>query len=119
MIRIKGRLHNAPIEGHPIILPRKTCLNQLIIDDCYDRLLDAGVEQTLAEIRTQYWIIKGRVAVKQMKRNCVVCNKVEQQPFNQVPPPLLRDRVQPGYTFQLIGIDHCGPLFVKDDQQKV
>ena len=74
-----------------------------------------GVETTLAQIRSKYWIVKGRKSVKEVLRNCVTCTRYQGLPMRPPPSPDLPDfRVEhSAHAFQATGLDFAGPLFVK------
>lgn len=57
IIRVGGRLHHAPIEygqRHPIILPSKNHITNLIIKDIHYKNLHAGPQAILAIMRESY-----------------------------------------------------------------
>ena len=63
LLRCKGRLQNAtiPVDArHPIILTQDHYLTELIIRDCHQRVLYNGVKETLTELRTRFWVVRGR-----------------------------------------------------------
>ena len=66
--RCEGRLSNAnniPYETRsPILLARKHKLTELIVLDCHQSLKHAGQRQTLTELRSRFWITKGKNYVK-------------------------------------------------------
>lgn len=75
LIRVRGRLHRAPIEcaqKHPIILPNKNYLTSLIVKDIHYKNLHAG-SQTVAIMRNNYWLLNGRNTIHHILRNCIVC----------------------------------------------
>ena len=66
-------------------------------------------------MRSEYWVVKGRQAVKEVVRKCVICKKVERKCYSTPPaPPLPSFRVSEGLGFTSVGIDHAGPVFVKN-----
>ena len=72
----KGRFDNLdmPIESkYPIYLPKEHKLTELIITDCHVRAHHCGVKGTLAELRSRFWVSKGRQYVKTILRKCFVC----------------------------------------------
>ena len=63
LYRCCGRLSNAdliPSTKHPVLLPKKYHLTVLIVRDAHERVMHNGVKETLTELRTKYWIIRGR-----------------------------------------------------------
>ena len=56
-----------------------------MIEEYHKRLLHTGVNHTLSQIRTKYWIVRGRVEIKNILRKCRICRKYQGGPFT-VPP---------------------------------
>ncbi|XP_028405774.1 uncharacterized protein LOC114528350 [Dendronephthya gigantea] len=73
VICVGGRLDRAKLVyevRHPIILPQKHPLTELVVD-CYHRLENhGGVDHVLAAIHNKFWIIHGRQVVKHFKQRC-------------------------------------------------
>ena len=114
--RCGGRLHhtNIPLSTkHPILLPREHPLTSLIVRRAHERVFHNGIKETLTEVRSAYWIIKGRSLVRKLIHQCTICRF--ESPHYQVPPPppLPEFRVseQPPFTFT--GVDFAGPLYIK------
>ena len=60
-MRVGGRLVNAPIgdeRKHPIILPYKHHVTDLIIKQCHENLGHMGQESVLSSLREAVWIVK-------------------------------------------------------------
>ena len=82
--------------------------------DCHSKLHHCKVNATLAELRTRFWVTKGRQYVKRLLSECTICKKLEGKPFN--PPnvaPSPDFRVNEAPPFSKIGIDFAGPLYCK------
>ncbi|KRX56042.1 Pro-Pol polyprotein, partial [Trichinella sp. T9] len=86
----------------------------LIIQGEHKHQWHAGVEQTLAALRKRFWILKGRSAVKNVLRRCVVCRKENARCLNQIMAPLPKNRLVETHAFDNVGIDFSGPLYVKE-----
>ena len=72
-----------------------------------------GMLDTLAAVRERYWIVKGRVAVKNVIRKCVICRQYDEKPFpSPIVPDLPAERVSDARPFSTAGIDFTGPLYV-------
>ena len=118
VFRCGGRMNKSsmPYESKfPILLPRDHQLTKLIIIDAHQKVYHNGVRETLTEIRANYWITKGRQQVKRVINCCVVCKKI--QGLNYTTPqsaPLPDFRVSEEHAFTNVGVDHAGPLFVKN-----
>ena len=77
--------------------------------------MHGGVKSTLTEVRSRYWIVKGRQFVRKMIFRCVKCRKHQARPYRPPPPPPLPSfRVQESQPFASTGVDFARPLFVKD-----
>ena len=99
---------------NPILLDWNHHLTRLIVTDAHLRVLHDGVKETLTELRSDYWLVKGRQFVWKIIHRCTVCKRLEGKPCRgNPPPPLLGYRVQQSRPFQVTGVDFAGPLFVK------
>ncbi len=81
-----------------------------------------GVKETLADIRSQYSIMRGRQFVRKLIGKCTICRRFEGKPYQAPPtppPPDFRLREAPPFT--ATGIDYLGPLFVRtrDKSKKI
>ena len=86
----------------------------LITRQAHEKVLHNGVKDTLTEIRTKYWVVKGRSLVKSIVQRCVLCKKFEGRPHRLPPPPPLPEfRVTEAPPFSSTGVDFAGPLYVK------
>ena len=109
--RCGGRLANADIpfqEKHPILLPRSHHLATLVTREAHQRVFHNGVKDTLTEVRSRFWILKGRALVKKVVHQCIVCKK-----SGPSPPPLPKFRLKEDPPFTYTGIDFAGPLYIK------
>jgi len=125
VIRCKGRLGESSLpEGanNPILFPAKHRYTTLLISEYHKVVHHNGIRETLNALRQTYWIIRGRQAVKQVIRRCVLCLRFEGKPFTlSIQPDLPGERVSDGPPFINTGIDFAGPLYVQcnSQQQKV
>ncbi|CAK9827604.1 hypothetical protein ANTRET_LOCUS5285 [Anthophora retusa] len=117
IIRVGGRLSNASVpynKRHPIVLPAKHALTNLIIKNEHNRLLHAGCQQVVASLRERFWPINCTRNVKGILRTCVKCFRAKpravQYPMGQLPA----NRVTPARPFSTCGVDYAGPFITKD-----
>lgn len=68
-----------------------------------------GVNGTLANIRTKFWIPKGRHMVWTHICECAICKRWNGK-FYPESPPLPQSRIEPCRAFAHIGIDLAGPF---------
>ncbi|XP_057679968.1 uncharacterized protein LOC130908509 isoform X2 [Corythoichthys intestinalis] len=118
LIRVGGRLRrlrNASVEEvHPVVLDSKHPAVKLLIKEIDERLLHPGSERVYAEIRRQFWILRGRQAIRHHQLNCPSCQRWRAQPkvpqMADLPPQRLRLLSPPYYS---TGVDCFGPYLVK------
>ena len=117
IIKLRTRLHYSSLPSsakNPVLLSSKGHLVKLLVNNSHRLTLHSGVEQTLANLRLKYWLIKGRRVVKAILRSCVTCKKVVGKSFPlPIQPQLPEFRVQSTLPFLNIGIDYAGPVDVK------
>ncbi|GFY62917.1 uncharacterized protein TNIN_338481 [Trichonephila inaurata madagascariensis] len=112
----RGRLEfcNLSIdEKHPLILPKNSWLTTLIVRREH-KVMHGGTASTLAQVRSNYWIPKGRQIVKKVIRNCFICRKYLAKPIDQLTSPLPSDRINQTSAFSVCGLDFAGPLYVNN-----
>uniref|UniRef100_A0A8D8SE53 Integrase catalytic domain-containing protein n=1 Tax=Cacopsylla melanoneura TaxID=428564 RepID=A0A8D8SE53_9HEMI len=111
-----GRISNANQIGyhhaHPIILPKKHHIVNLLINYEHEKNLHTGPQLLLSIIRKKYWIIGGRDIVRQQVMKCVVCFKNNPKTVNPIMADLPPCRVQESKAFLHCGVDYAGPFNV-------
>ena len=117
VLRCKGRNANADVPHEtkfPALLPKNHHLSTLLVRDAHERVHHNRVEATLAQLRTRFWIVKGRQFVKRTPASCTVCRRYEGRSY-RVPPqsdlPEFRLSQKPAFTY--VGIDYALPLYIK------
>ena len=118
IIRCQGRLKNSCLKfetRHPVLLPREHHITSLIIWECHKNVLHNGTNQTLQELRTRFWIVKGRQLVKKTIYKCKLCKKLQGLSYGMPQQSQLpRFRVEDKHPFTTVGIDFAGPLYAKN-----
>lgn len=125
LLRADGRLRYAeelPYDvRHPILLPKDHDVTRLIITNTHEELgHGSGVEHALTELRSRYWIIKGRQAVRNVIFKCPGCRRrFTGKPAGQMMAPLPKSRLQcPLRAFERVGVDYGGPYLTKQGRGK-
>ena len=116
LIRARGRIGDAPIPydtKHPIILEGSDPVTVLIIQDAHKRVMHAGMEHTLCEVRSRFWIPKGRSFVKRALKQCKTCHQRRVLPEEPFMASLPKERLEEVCPFTNVGIDYLGPLYVR------
>ena len=123
ILRVGGRLENTLIDydaKHPIILPYRDHVTDLIISQHHQKTGHLGQEYVLSSLRHQYWVIKGRSAVRRVISGCFLCKKLGAVRGEQLMGDLPKERLmseEPPFTH--VGVDYFGPLYVHQGRRNV
>lgn len=116
IIRVSGRLHRSPLlenVKHPIVLPNKAHLTNLIVADAHYKTLHGGPQLMINYLRSAYWIIGCRNIVKHHVIKCVTCARQRATIRNQMMGSLPEVRCTPARPFLHSGIDYAGPINIR------
>jgi len=83
-----GRLGNEDLDFRskfPILLPKSNGFTDLMIKDCHDRVQHNKLRSTLAELRSKFWVTKGRLHVKKVIGKCLTCKRPDGKTFKPGP----------------------------------
>ena len=118
ILRSQGRLDYSQLPycaRHPAVLPRGHHITKLIVRKCHSRVMHNGVNETLVEVRSKYWIVKGRQEVRKIISRCATCKRIESKGYCvPLPPPLPQFRVSEEFAYTQLGVDFAGPVYVKN-----
>nr|XP_039256379.1 uncharacterized protein LOC120333093 [Styela clava] len=122
-IRVGGRLRNAPVDfdvKHPIILPHKHHVTEMIIREHHVSTHHSGMGSTWTSLRQRFWIVKGGAMVKSVIRKCMFCRRRSSPVSKQIMADLPKERVTPGERpFAYVGVDYFGHSLVKQGRSTV
>ena len=116
LIRCKGRMEYSDLNfasKYPILLPKKHRITDLIIENSHRLSLHYGLSQTVNFIRQRYWIPQIRQRVKVVLRRCLLCRKLQGNPFQAPSAPLPEFRSKYLDPFKLCGVDYSGHILVR------
>lgn len=123
VLRVGGRLDRASISfdaKHPIIVPNKHHIADLIIQHYHQMEGHSGARQVLATIQQEFWILQGRSRIRWLLSKCVPCRRRYAPPGQQVMAPLPSPRVTALESpFTSTGVDYFGPFLVKRGRSQV
>ncbi|XP_067939763.1 uncharacterized protein [Watersipora subatra] len=123
IIRVGGRLKEANLpfaETHPIVLPKKSHVTQLVIANCHRAVAHQGKGITLNEIRSSgYWILGGSSLVASYIHSCIQCRKQRRPTESQKMADLPSERVNSASPFTYVGCDCFGPFIVKENRKEL
>ena len=115
-MRCKSRLGKGklPFDTKILILPNSHHFTGLVVQSARKKEYHNGVREILLEIRSKYWIPKGRQTVKRILNKCLLCRKLEGLKY---PSPAVSDlpklKVVEGQVFKAAGVDLCDPVYTK------
>jgi hypothetical protein len=111
-LRMRSRLEHARTLANeikfPKILPTRHPITKLLIKRAHESTHHAyGKNYTLAEVRTKFWILRGRHAVQEVTNNCTHCRRNFGLPQNQQMAPLPPFRIDKAMTaFHHVLVDY-------------
>ena len=118
LLRSKKRLMNANLPYSTraqIILCRNHRLSELIVLEKHTLVKHNGERQTLAEVRKNYWISRGKSFVKHVLLPCRKCKEYNSRPYSYPETPNLPHlRLRDDVPFSGTGVDYFGPLYCRD-----
>ncbi|XP_068987632.1 uncharacterized protein [Bombus flavifrons] len=120
ILRVGGRLTNSAIpfrQKHPIILPKST-ITEIIINEEHRNNHHIGTQATLYAVRLRYWPIDGRSQVWRTIKRCVRCCRANPPPVEYLMGDLPEARITESRPFTNVGIDYCGPLYIKERRNR-
>ncbi|TKS65471.1 hypothetical protein D9C73_028149 [Collichthys lucidus] len=113
VLRVGGRLTKGPLtadETHPILLPSKHHVTQLVIRHFHSQVRHQGRHFTEGAIRAAgFWIVGGKRAVGSVIFNCVTCRRLRGKQEKQIMSDLPEDRMCTDPPFTCVGLDVFGP----------
>lgn len=97
---------------HPIVLPRRDRIIELLIDYSHRKFLHAGPELLMAKLREKYWILSARCIIRQRIHLCNACHRLKPRPgFTPIMGDLPEFRVKAAdKAFSHTGCDYAGPI---------
>lgn len=113
VLRVGGRLRNAPVtynQRHPMILPDRHPLTDLILKFYHLSNLHAGPQLMTAAVRERFWPLRVRNLARQVVHSCIKCFRCKPEVMEQLMGELPPERVTPTFAFLRTGVDYCGPF---------
>lgn len=115
-------MENAPVSferKHPIILPSKHHVTNLVIQNCHHQHGQCCPSQFLAFFRRRFWIVRGLSAVRKVLSNCMNCRKQNARPGEQIMDPFPSARVAPIHHLPMWAWTTLAPLFLRQGRLQV
>ena len=117
LLRVGGRLQRAGLsyeQTHPLILPKRHKLTDLLVHHYHQKGLHRGYNYVLAQLRERFWVIGGTGTVRHYLAACIKCRHARASLGRQQMAPLPPSRFQTGHpAFTFTAVDYFGPLEVR------
>lgn len=116
ILRVGGRLaHSEETQQakHPIVLPARHVLTELILRHYHEMYLHAGPQLLLGTIRQRYWPLGGRNLAKRIVHQCRKCFRAKPTTIRQQMGELPAARVTVSRPFSKSGVDYFGPVYLR------
>lgn len=121
LIRVGGRIHKSILsysDKLPIILPKDNHVSNLIIMQYHLDNFHSGIQNTLYSMRQQHWMINSRVEIRRIIQKCISCFKANPTHVEYKMVELPSDRVQQSRVFSKVGVDFCGPFYIREKKDR-
>ena len=79
LLRCGGRVAHADIQyetKHPVLLDSTHRITTLIVEECHRRVQHNGTKDTLTELRSRFWLVKGRQFIRKIIHRCTTCRRI-------------------------------------------
>lgn len=116
LVRVGGRLANSDLDyyqKHPILLPRKDPILNLLVDYHHKVNCHAGPDLLMSLLRQKYWILSARNLIRNRIHKCLPCFRLRPKPtFPEMADHRFCRVVQSAKPFVHTGTDYAGPFKV-------
>lgn len=119
LLRVGGRLSKSQLPWdakHPLLLPKKHHVVDLLIIHYHVCHLHAGAQLTQALISQRYWILSARSKIRSVIYRCLRCFRLKPRTTSPMMADLPAPRVTPAKCFLSTGMDYAGPFTIKTHQ---
>ncbi|XP_058828037.1 uncharacterized protein LOC131687953 [Topomyia yanbarensis] len=116
IVRVGGRLVNTLVSTErkrPIVLDKNHPFTSLVMLHYHYKLLHAGQQLLIGSVRDRFWPLSIRSLARQTIHRCVTCFRNKPTVHEQLMADLPSERVTPAPPFLPVGVDYCGPFFIK------
>ncbi|XP_063979046.1 uncharacterized protein LOC135163507 [Diachasmimorpha longicaudata] len=117
LLRVGGRLKKSDLSfdhKHPILLPSKHPVTDLIITRIHQENFHLGIQGTLHISRSKFWILNGKNQVRKIIHHCIECIRQRPRLGHAKMADLPSVRVNEAPSFSRTGVDYFGPILIKE-----
>ena len=123
LLRVGGRNKRYNLElqiTHPILLPKKENITELIITWCHKNVAHGGRGFALNELRSNgFWVIGANSVARSMIYKCVICRVLRGKKSQQLMANLPKEGLVCEPPFTHYGVDMFGPFVIKERRKEL
>ena len=122
ILRVGGRLRKSNLTGenHPVILPKKCAVSNMIIQWSHHSVAHGARGMTLNHLRQRgIWIVNANAIVRYLIHKCVICRKLHGKMGYQKMADLPQEKCPEAALFTYCGVDMFGPLIIKERRSEL
>lgn len=123
IMRVQGRLNNAGYltldQKNPMILGRKNPVAKGLAYEAHLETRHGGIQLCVQYLRHRFWIIHGRILVRQINNACVICRRFGKRGARQFMADLPEVRTAPAKAFYNCGVDFAGPIQLRQGRNTI
>ena len=123
VLRVGGRSSKSALPEEtkfPIILPKKSHVTELILEDVHRSTGHIGRSHMLASLYKKFWVIAANSAARKIVHKCVTCRRNKARTGMQMMADLPAERLIPDDPpFTTVGLDYFGPFEVRQGRSLV
>lgn len=115
LLRVGGRLRHETltlnqIDSCPILIPKSSHLEKLLLLQCQERVIRHGLRITKGKLyNMDFWVIRAKKFICSFLRKCVTCKRLRGRFCSPKMADLPQERLDPGISFTYVGVDSFGP----------
>ena len=123
ILRVGGRLRKSNLTGeenHPVILPKKCAVSNMIIHWTHHNVAHRARGMTLNHLRQRgIWIVNANVILRHLIHNYVICRKLRGKMGYQKMADLPQERCTEAAPFTYCGVDMFESLIIKERRSEL
>ena len=116
IMRVGGRLQHTKLPfatKHQIILPKNHLFTKALIRNMHLVKEHSTVDETHFQLRTTYWILQSRQAIKKVLKTCFGCARFNTPKLQQLMSPFAEARSHYKQSWMHVGIDLTGDISIR------
>ena len=123
ILHVGGRLRKSNLteeENHPVILPKKCVVSNIIIQWSHHSVGHGARGMTLNHLRQRdIWFVNANAIVRHLIHKCVICCKLRGKMGYQKMADLPQKRCTEAAPFTYCSVDMFGPLIIKEKRSEL